>query len=184
MSIHVTNWVLNHSTARRGARLVLLVIAESAEHDGSNAWPSVETIATRANMSERAVQYALRQLERGGHIITEIHAGGPKTRRADRRTNSYQVVMDSRGAELAPRRPHGVQVMTPRGASNGSHGVQVASPEPSLTRPEPSLGASSSQATRPNPEGAAKARAILNGLSQKKELDAGSLTEAPDGVPS
>lgn len=51
-----------------GARLVLLVLADAAGPDGTDAYPSVATIAHHARLSERAVQYALRSLEADGLI--------------------------------------------------------------------------------------------------------------------
>jgi hypothetical protein len=70
MSVHVISWVLHHSKARLGDRLVLLVLADKANDDGTGAWPSVRTIAREARMSVRAVQYSLRRLELAGAIVS------------------------------------------------------------------------------------------------------------------
>ena len=69
MSVHVISWVLRHSRETLGRRLVLIVLADHASQDGSGSWPSVKTIAAEACMSERAVQYALRDLEESGAIM-------------------------------------------------------------------------------------------------------------------
>lgn len=68
MSFRVTAWVLEHSEARLAARLVHLVLAEYAHDDGSNAFPSVETIARKARISPRAVHDSLRKLREEGWI--------------------------------------------------------------------------------------------------------------------
>jgi hypothetical protein len=68
MSVHAISWVLRHSEARLGERLVLIVLADHADSYGGQSYPSVATIAAEARMSERAVQYALRALERAGEI--------------------------------------------------------------------------------------------------------------------
>lgn len=68
MSVHILSWVLKHSPATRGSRLVLIVLADHAGHDGTNAYPSVQTIAHQARLSERATRYALRDLENCGLI--------------------------------------------------------------------------------------------------------------------
>lgn len=68
MSVHVLSWVLKHSPATQGARLVLIVLADHASHDGTDAYPSVKTLAHQARLSERATQYALRELENLGCI--------------------------------------------------------------------------------------------------------------------
>ena len=119
MSVHVISWVLEHSTAQLGNRLVLIVLADHAKKDGTAAWPSVDTIAHEARMSRRQVQRCLRELAAEGHI----EATG-KTRRG---VTVYSVKMT--GASL--RHPEGRQSVTP--------GVSDMSPEPSLNRPyEPS----------------------------------------------
>ena len=56
MSVHVISWVLSHSEERLGNRLVLIVLADHAAKDGSDAFPSVNTIAQEARMSKRAVR--------------------------------------------------------------------------------------------------------------------------------
>lgn len=69
------SWVLHHSEARLGDRLVLLVLADKANDDGTGAWPSVRTIAREARMSVRAVQYSLRRLELAGAIVATGSSG-------------------------------------------------------------------------------------------------------------
>lgn len=70
MSIQHIAWVLRHSKAEQGARLVLIVLAEHA-NDDDLAYPSNQTIAERARLSERAVRYALRRLEELEEITDE-----------------------------------------------------------------------------------------------------------------
>lgn len=60
--------VFRSSRAELGARLVLLALAEFAHDDGTNAFPSVATIAARTRMSERGVQTCLRRLQELGEI--------------------------------------------------------------------------------------------------------------------
>src|SRR3954453_9672531 len=91
MSIHVITHVMKHSEARLGARLVLLVLADHANADGTGAWPSVKTIAAHARLSERAVRYQLRQLEQDGEV--KAVGKGPAG------TINYTVVL---GADIAP----------------------------------------------------------------------------------
>lgn len=109
------SWVLKHSDETLGRRLVLLVLADHAKEDGSGAWPSVETIAKEARLSERQVQYALRGLETSLSITC--------TGRTKKGTRVYAVHM--RGADIAPLAAQG-------GAIYDSEGVQPIAPEPSL----------------------------------------------------
>ena len=71
MSAAITGWVLDHSPTVGAARLVLIVLADHANNDGSNAWPSVSTIARQANCSMSTAHRVLRELEAGGQIARE-----------------------------------------------------------------------------------------------------------------
>lgn len=101
MSIHVMSWVFKHSDAELGERLVLLALAEFANDDGTDAYPSVKTLVERTRLSERQVQYCLRSLENSGKISAD--GKGP------RGTNRYAVTMKG-GAKSAPG---GVQSTAP-----------------------------------------------------------------------
>jgi hypothetical protein len=68
-------WVMDHSKARLGDRLVLLAIANHAREDGTNAWPSVAQIAREARVTPRSVQRSMRVLETLGELIVEPGAG-------------------------------------------------------------------------------------------------------------
>lgn len=115
MSVHVLSWVLRHSEATLGRRLVLLVIADHASEDGTGSYCSVRTLAREARMSRRAVQIALRRLEADG-MITEV-GEGPNG------THDYTVLMG--GVETTP------------GADTDETGGVASSPEPSV-QPQPS----------------------------------------------
>lgn len=86
MSIRVMQWVWENSPASRGERLVLLAIADCASDDGTKAWPSMETIAQKANLSVRACQAAIRRLTKEGHLTVAMQTG-------PHRCNRYTVVM-------------------------------------------------------------------------------------------
>jgi hypothetical protein len=61
--------VYSHSRSRGCARLVLLVIASHADEHGTRSFPSLKTIMQKANASERAVQYALKELIASGELL-------------------------------------------------------------------------------------------------------------------
>jgi hypothetical protein len=92
VSIKVMEWVWNHSSARDGQLLVLLAIADNANHEGRNAFPSIAELCRKSRLSQRGVRYALRGLEEAGCVITTPQAGPGGC-------NRYQVVMDP--AEIA-----------------------------------------------------------------------------------
>lgn len=76
--------------ARILRKLVLVAIAASANADGSDAWPSLQTLAERCLVSVRAVQDIVDWLEERGLILRESKAvpvPGKKTH-----TNRYHIV--------------------------------------------------------------------------------------------
>lgn len=75
MSIHVSTWVQNHSNAKLGERLVLLILADNADEETLKCWPSVQNIAHRTRLSDRQVQRCLRSLETAGRITVELGSG-------------------------------------------------------------------------------------------------------------
>lgn len=109
MSIKAMGAVWEHSRQTLGARLVALALADYAHDDGSNAYPSIATLARKAHMSERNVQYALRRLEQAGEIERQgIHVSG---------TTIWRLTLPDMGANTAPAK-------SAPGAKTGRGGVQ------------------------------------------------------------
>ncbi len=127
MSVHVISWVLEHSDARLADRLVLLVLSDHAEKDGTRSYPSIETIAHEARVSRRKAQQALRSLEADGRIV--------KTGSSDSGTSEYAVVTG--GEKFAPP---GANSTAERGRTLRPKGGEKFAPKPSLREPsiEPS----------------------------------------------
>lgn len=118
-------WVWNHSRSSNGSRLVLLAIADCASDDGSNAWPSVKTLADKANLSVRAVQNAIQDLERLGELKVEWNKG-------QKGSNRYTVLMKT-PAESAPP-----QNLRPEESAGGETGAEPGTPAqepPQILRP-------------------------------------------------
>lgn len=128
------SWILTHSTeSTPGRRLVLLVLGDKAGDDGRNAYPSVETIAREARLSERGVRYALRALEAAGRIENL----GPHPTYG---TTEYRVCMETPGGALvAP-------------GKTTREGGQTTPAQVSQIAPEPSGNPSMNQPPRP-PDG-------------------------------
>lgn len=91
MSVEALAIVLHHSQARGTAKLVLIGVANH-EGDGG-AWPSVGTLATYANVSERSVQRALAELVDAGELAVEVQGGGLARTPDHERPNRYQVLV-------------------------------------------------------------------------------------------
>lgn len=102
MSVRVMSWVWEHSASSGAERLVLLAIADAAADDGGNAWPSVRTIAKKANIDSRTAQRAVRRLVEMGELKVREYAGQNGTHR-------YRVVMKTPRQDATPpgERPPG-----------------------------------------------------------------------------
>lgn len=135
MSIEVMSWVLNNAPVRGTDKIILLGLANHADADGNNAYPSVARLARYANVSERAVQQSLRNLEEVGLIWRHYNEGGSAQQRADRRPNKYTIRMYE-VKQSSPRGDDGVKYSAQRGEVQSTNGVKPTSPETSL---EPSI---------------------------------------------
>lgn len=114
-------WEMDLPTSEK---MVLLVIADHADDQGENAWPSIATIARKASLSERQAQRLVKSLTKVGLLAVEEQMGGRRDMRDDRRPNRYTVILDG----VTPMSPGGVV----RGDIGDVHGVTPMSPKPSL----------------------------------------------------
>lgn len=72
-------------------KMVLLVIADHASDDGTEAWPSQVTIGKKASISVRTVQRSVNALVAKGYIRLQKGAGGSINCRDDRRPHKYTI---------------------------------------------------------------------------------------------
>jgi hypothetical protein len=98
MSFRAVEAALERSKAKPLARFVLVVIAECANHEGEQAWPSIETIARRTGMHRATVHRALDELEEIGELERTSKGGRHGC-------NSYTIKIDglSQSARIAER---------------------------------------------------------------------------------
>ena len=88
------------------AKSILLVLADCADDDGANAWPSVATIGDQMGLSRRTVQGVLGQLVAAG--VLEVQAKATQHRPTIYRLNVVAlrgVTVEVRGATGAPLEP-------------------------------------------------------------------------------
>ncbi|MYW94200.1 helix-turn-helix domain-containing protein [Amycolatopsis rubida] len=160
MSIEAINWALKHAripTDRRDSSslaVVLIGLADHADPEGRNAFPSLTTLTVYTRLSERSVRYALRNLEQLGLIrsanpmIVAAHV-----RRDDRRPNGYDLAVAAPSGQSAHRkhrsssntasnaghsRPHAGSHegrTEPRRAANNAAARGNPAPEPSMRHP-------------------------------------------------
>lgn len=89
-------------------KMVLLVIADHANDEGTEAWPSQVTIGTKASVSVRTVQRSVNSLVAKGFIHMAKGAGGSLNCREDRRPHKYTINLAVlRGDLQTTRKPRG-----------------------------------------------------------------------------
>lgn len=145
MSIEAMVWALNKAPVTDSAALlVLLGLANHANSEGQDAFPSRETLSHYARCSIRTVAVKLKALEDGG-IIRRGDQQKLAHLRPDRRPVNYDLNYDVQ--DLHPvGSGYDVQDRDERGAESGntagspaSNGVQPSAHKPSLTIHEPSI---------------------------------------------
>lgn len=171
MSIDAIGAVLRYSKARGNRRMVMVVIAECANHDGGGAYPSIETVADRSGVDKRTAQRAIRDLVDLGELEVEEQAG-PKG------CNLYRVTL-SGDDSLPPRQPDvGDDSHGEGGWQPDAGGMTPLPPEPSTEpskEPEPpsppfsvlavlDQAADAKRAKRPKPDTIAKIVAEFPGV--------------------
>jgi len=85
MATKITAEVWEHSQAQDSELLLLLALADYADSDLAQCWPSVRRLSCMIRKSERQTRYLLRKLEKGGHIAVTLKGSA-------RKTNLYQIL--------------------------------------------------------------------------------------------
>lgn len=143
MSIRVMTLCFDAHFGSSARKFVAIALADHADDDGERVYPSIARIAAKTELSERTVQYCLRDFEQIG-LLSVISEGGcgPRCTRewkfdlmllrniAER---NCEIVEADKGADGAPLR---VQPVQGRVQLTADKGAPVA-PEPSKNRQEP-----------------------------------------------
>ena len=74
MSVRVLSRALDAPDLNQGEKLVLVILADFAD-DAGRCWPSMETVARKANMTDRGARGIIRRLEEKGHVTTQFSKG-------------------------------------------------------------------------------------------------------------
>lgn len=118
MSIEMLNWAFHLQMESPTDKLVLIALADHANHDGAS-WPSIARLCLFTALSERTVRTALRRLEADGLLQTVVEHG---------RTNRYKLTPATTAPGDSCPPPRHLSPPTPAGAA----------PEPPITTNEPS----------------------------------------------
>lgn len=155
MSIPIMKWIFERSPARGCDRLVLLVLADFANDQGA-CWPSIATIAHKANLSRRYTIDILGKLESAGAIKVERRRAGRVNK-----SNVYQIVAPELAlagaapeqaappATAVPGAPGDVPPLTPPGEARPTRVMKPASPDPSINHQTQPTGKPDSEPGRP-----------------------------------
>ena len=109
-------------------KMVLLVIADHASDDGTEAWPSQATIAAKASISIRTVQRAVNSLVEAKYLWMEKGAGGSANCREDRRPHRYTINLKRLRGDITTTRDERDDIESESGAT-------LATPTGRLSRP-------------------------------------------------
>lgn len=146
MGVYVMSLCFKARLGNPYLKAVALALADHADDNGNNIWPSVHRVADKTEIAERTVQYKLRDLESLGLIVCVAEGGkGAKDTREYRfnvelltKLASGEVrVVENKGAPDAPYSIEGCTPCTLKGAPDDNKGAPGA-PEPSITINKPS----------------------------------------------
>jgi hypothetical protein len=134
MSIEAINWALNYApipTDKKNASslaIVLLGLANHADSEGRYAFPAVKTLVRYTRLKERAVQYALRDLENLKLISpSDPNIIAAHIRRSDRRPNGWDLAIHTTNTPIHS------PVHNP---ADEAHRMHPAPPDEVHTRPD------------------------------------------------
>jgi hypothetical protein len=126
MSIRLMSLVFE-SNIEPNDKLVLLAMADYAADNGTQIFPSIETLVHKTSLSERTVQRSLRDLEAQELIVVVANAGGGRGK-----ATNYMINVDKlKGVSRAPFEIKGVNIAE-KGVTQTLKGV-TQTPEPSLS---------------------------------------------------
>lgn len=132
MSIEAMSWVFKHSEATQGERLVLLALADNADDDTWEAYPSVVTLARKARLKRRQTQRCLRKLEEDGRVSARGTSQYDTTiYRVEQTSGADRVAREQMEAEAGGR-------TNDAPASSATRNVPGATPPGAQMTPEPS----------------------------------------------
>jgi len=121
------------SISKQPELLVMLALADFC-NDSGEAWPSIDSIALKARMSDRGVQRIIIRLTKSGKVSVRRGGGLPGT------TNLYRltprVTVGHLSTERGDRRGNGGVTLE---AERGDRRVHSGSPDPSVPVIDPSV---------------------------------------------
>lgn len=133
MSVQASSWVIKNSRQKGSALLLMLMIANHAHADGTNAFPSIQTLAHECRMSVRQVVRLIAQLEKSGELLIERSKG--------RTVHNYTINMAANRDKVSPSNPDkmSVSTVTSEAANRDKSGTSTMTNTVSTLYIEPSI---------------------------------------------
>jgi hypothetical protein len=132
MSIEALTWALT-TPLGGNPKVILMGLANHAHPDGTETYPTLETLSVYACCDRSTVRRNLRRLVADGWAVED--GLGPKGQ-TKYRLPVGRTVAESGGGDLQPPEPSGGGTLQPEGGSNATGGGGTAMPpEPSFNRP-------------------------------------------------
>jgi hypothetical protein len=131
LSIKVSELVRQKVFASHAQKSVARSLADYAADDGSKAFPSVDTLAGDAQLSDRTVQSALKGLRKSG-IIVVMKQGGGRNLSTQYRLN-LAAIAKLPDAHLQKEKGEAPSPFQTRKGENGAEKGEAPSPDPSLS---------------------------------------------------
>lgn len=150
MGVRLIVEVLDHAPdgATPAERLVLVVLAESANDTTRQAWPGIEVIARRTGLSMRGIRSALARLAARGldvRVPLGVDKHGKPVYSGPRKRTTYQIPRLTNGGTTVPPLPtNGGTTVPPVAAPQRQNGGTTVPPFPH----EPSVDPSAAIAAR------------------------------------
>lgn len=158
MSVEATAAVWAMRNLKGAQKLVLVRIADHADPNGKNAWPSTARLSADCGLSERTVQTAVKQLIAKGVLSCEPQKG-------KHGTNLYTVHVKAKPpAESAPP-----QNLHP--ADSDVRPPQKTTPTPAASAPEPSITVSRTVQVPPQPPRSVALVPVANGVAKASPIE-------------
>ncbi len=134
MSVRVQSKVWEHSAASGHALVVLLKIADNCDDAGTNAWPSLPSLARYCRCSVSTVKRSIRELVALGELEV-VHKGGSKRPGFPYAPNLYRVKLERYQVDPSGR----LNLTSPEGPRLDARRVISHHPDGSAVDPNSSI---------------------------------------------
>ena len=124
-------WELDLPTTKK---MLLLAIADHADDDGDNAWPSTARLSMKVGIDPRSVRRLIKDLAADGFLTVGVNQGGTRLTPSDRRPNLYRLHLTGR-TPVSTREDDG---RTPRSEREDTQVPSRGDPHVHLTIPNTS----------------------------------------------